>query len=349
MEKSEHAREIWVVAITPGGICLARRISSRLDGAVCAVPQGKEGELVFDSLANLFKQAFERQSPLVCVMATGIVVRTIAPLIRDKFSDPPVVVVDERGRYAISLLSGHIGGANRLTMEVAAAIGAEPVITTATDINGLPAVDLLAADADLLIENREMLARIGMALLKGERLGVVDPFECILPALMQYEKVELFPLAECDLWEGLGVYVGDQLVECDPSRWLLLRPKSLVVGVGCNRGTSAGVILDFLHEVLAEGGLSCNSVAALVTIDAKGEEAGLLEAAERLGVQLELFSRDDLSRVAVPSPSSVVEKHMGTSSVCEAAAILGSRGGQLVLKKRKNRDVTVAVARMRPC
>ena len=176
---------IRVVALTPAGVLLARRLSRALPGAVTWLPASRAaaGDESFDSLAEVFAQAFARGDSLVCIMAAGIVVRHLAPLLQGKDRDPAVVVVDEAGRFAVSLLSGHLGGANILARRVAEVLGGTPVITTATDVQGLPALDTLAADHGLVIDNLAAVKEVSMALLAGRPVGLVDPDGLARPGL----------------------------------------------------------------------------------------------------------------------------------------------------------------------
>jgi len=306
-----------------------------------------EGATAFSSLKKVFQQSFQNRCNLVCIMAAGIVVRSIAPFLQGKDQDPAVVVVDEGGRFAISLLSGHLGGANELAREVAAIIGGTPVITTATDVQGLPAFDVLAPKLGLRIENLSGVRLIHMALLAGEPIQLVDKDGWLSEALAGYDN-GLF-IEEEDLETALTrsnptVYVGER-ERSWPERWLRLRPRSLVLGMGCNKGTETAEILELIRRTFEQEGLSLSSIQALATIAAKKEEPGLLEAAQRLGVELLWFTAEELQEIDVPNPSAVVARHMGVSSVCEAAALRAARTGQLLIPKCKTANVTLAVAR----
>jgi cobalamin biosynthesis protein CbiG len=338
---------IRVVALTPAGARLAQRLCQNLKGAECWLPAGRPapGAKTFDSLAAVFAQAFAAGWSLVCIMAAGIVVRQIAPLLQGKDRDPAVVVVDEGGRFAVSLLSGHLGGANELAHRVAEALGGTPVITTATDIQGLPALDLLAAQAGLVIENLDRVKEVSMALLSGTPVRLVDPEGRLAAALKK--DLPLFHL-EHDLETALGagprptVYVGWEERSWPPG-WLRLRPRSLIAGVGCHKGTPAQEILDFLQETFRQGGLSLHSLKALATIAAKKDEPGLKEAARRLNVELLWFTAEELEQVPVPHPSPQAARHVGAKSVSEAAALKAGQGA-LLIPKKKSANVTVAVA-----
>jgi len=341
---SENRIAVW--AITPNGAALAERIASGVAQAEVYVSD-KPGIAAasaarFACLADAVAERFHRCAGHVFVMAAGIVVRTIAPLMIHKTRDPAVVVVDDRGQFAVSLLSGHIGGANRLAEQVAAVIGAHPVITTATDVNVVPAIDVLAMDLGLRIENSQAIKTVNMALLTGSAVEVHDPWGVL---------TDRIPNAAAFSSSGAlipaRVYADDRISETPPGA-LVLRPPTLVAGIGCNRHTSAAEIRGLLFGTLHEAGLAGASLKRLASIDLKADEPGLATLAQELGLPLEFFSREEIGVVqdAMPTPSAAVEKHIGVKSVCEAAAILASRGGALIVPKRSSRNATVAIARI---
>ncbi len=343
-------RSIRVVALTPQGALLARRLCRGLAGAQCWLPRREArddpGVRAFDQLAPVFQEAFERHENLVCVMAAGIVVRSIAPYLQGKDSDPAVVVVDEAGKFAISLLSGHLGGANDLARQVAQILGGAPVITTATDVQGLPALDSLAAARGLAIENPAAVRQVHMALLSGQPVRLVDP-DGYLADLLR-DNPGLF-LGANDLdaalaGAGSAVYVGFR-ERAWPPGWLVLRPRNLVAGMGCHKGTPVQDILSFIQETFRQERLSLASLKALATIEAKKEEPGLRQAAASLGVDFIWFTKDELQKITVPHPSAQVARHLGVESVSEAAA-LKAGGVELILSKVKGANATLAVARV---
>jgi cobalt-precorrin 5A hydrolase len=343
------ARPIRVVALTPQGAALARRLCRRLPGTECWLPAAQAqdaGDLAFDRLSGVFQEAFEKRENLVCIMAAGIVVRSLAPHLKGKAVDPAVVVVDEAGRFAISLASGHLGGANDLARRVAEILGATPVITTATDVHGLPALDVAAARLGLGIENLAGVREIHLALLRGQAVRLIDPQGYL--AEMAGENPGLFiPENNLDAaleTENPTVYVGYK-ERAWPPGWLILRPQNLVAGVGCHRGASGEEIYAFIKKTFQEQQLSLLSLKALATIAAKKEEPGLREAAGRLGVKLLWFTAPDLQKITVPHPSPQVARHLGVASVAEAAA-LKAGGVELLVPKLKAPNATIAVARV---
>ena len=340
---------IWV--ITPNGIKIARRIAERWpDTDVYMSGRLNEAaleKLTFDKLSEEMVEKFIQYTGHIFIMSTGIVVRVIAPLIQNKTEDPAVVAIDDQGQHAISLLSGHLGGANALTLQVAEIISARPVITTATDVNKRPAIDVLAKEKGLNIENPPAIKTVNMALLTDQKIGVHDPF-----AVLQDDIPNAVPLDEKGLakWKvskdcAAAIYVDDKRVDL-PADILILRPASLVAGIGCNRNTPMGEIKGLLDEVLKNDGLAGSSLGRIATIDLKADEPGLLEVAKTFGVPIDFFSREKLGQIKnIQTPSTLVENHIGVKSVCEAAAILASQMGALIVPKKKTPNVTVAIAR----
>jgi cobalt-precorrin 5A hydrolase/precorrin-3B C17-methyltransferase len=267
-------------------------------------------------VGDAVRAAFAECEQLVCFLATGAVVRLVAPLLGDKTSDPGVVCVDEGGRFAVSLVGGHGGGANELAREVGESLGAEPVVTTATDAVGLPGLDTLGfpVEGDVAVVSR--------ALLDGEPVALKAEFTWPLPALKVTEEDAEY-----------SVRLTDRLVEA-AEREVVLRPPSLVVGVGASKGAPVDEVLGLIEGVLRDAGLSAASVAELATVDAKSEEPGIVEAAARLGVALVTYSAEELATVEVPNPSDAPLAAVGTPSVAEAAALV--QGGELLVPKRKS-------------
>jgi len=302
----------------------------------------------FDRLGPEIRRHFREFDGHVFVMSTGIVVRLIAPLLRAKTEDPAVVVLDELAVHAISLVSGHIGGANALARRVAQAVGATPVITTATDVNGLPAVDAITAERGLRIENPTAIRAVSMALLNGERIGVHDPMGWMGDSLEEFAVSFEDGNWEAGVWVDYRNAIDSELAPTSAAI-LRLRPPSLVAGMGCNRGTEVAELRTLLRETLDVADLSIRSLAAIASVDVKADEPGLLELARELGIPFQTFSREALRAVTdVPTPSEMVERHVGTPSVCEAAALLAAgEGGKLLVAKRKSVNGTVAVGELR--
>lgn len=349
--------ETAIVAVTANGVRMALQIQRKLPASVCYAPSRHRfaaamGARPFHRLAAVFPELWAKHSSLVCIMATGIVVRLAAPHLRSKSKDPAVVVLDERGQFAISLVSGHLGGANELAAVVAGITGGRAVITTSSDVCGKPALDLIAREAGLEIGNPSMLSRLARAILEDESFHLFDPENLVTPFLRG--RAEFFMvdrgLAPVDRSASgtplpdVGVWVS----ESEPPRGfsgLALHPRRLVVGIGCNRGTEAEEILDLLRSVFNSESLSLHSIRNLASIDLKADEAGLIEAARIIGRSVVFFAREEIEKTTVPNPSSIVAKHLGVQSVCEATALLSAKATALVIPKRKSLNATLAVAR----
>ncbi|PIE69910.1 MAG: cobalamin biosynthesis protein CbiG [Deltaproteobacteria bacterium] len=342
-----HGLAIWTLTQTAAD--LGRRLQQMLPDASLYFQQRDPsadapapGMHPYTALKPAVHKAFHQYTGHIFIMATGIVVRIIAPMFIRKTTDPAVLVMDEAGAHVISLLSGHLGGANALTRQVAGMIGATPVITTASDISGAPALDLLAAAADLYVETPSLLKRLQMCLLDNTPCFLYDPYDFLAADLPMAERVT-------DTAGRLPATPGIWISHTEPPdhpELLVLRPQVLFAGIGCNRGTPAQEILDHLVHTFSSTGQSIRSLSAIGTLDIKADEAGLTVAAETLHLPLIYFDREALGRVdTVPTPSSVVHHHIGVHSVCEAAAILTSRNGELIVPKTKTRNVTLAIAR----
>ncbi|MBF0557792.1 MAG: precorrin-3B C(17)-methyltransferase [Nitrospirae bacterium] len=273
---------------------------------------------------------------LIFIMAAGIVVRSIAALIKDKHTDPGVVVLDDKGQFVISLLSGHLGGANGLAAEVAQFLGGKAVITTASDVNNLPALDLWAEKLGLAIDERGQLSHTGTRLLDNGSLNLFTEIQVTLPDAF----INTDDPSDADVLITNKKFIAS----ATPPR-LYLRPKNLVVGIGCNSGTSADEIESAITNVLDKHNLSFLSVGSLATIDLKASEPGLLDFARKYGLGIITFTPDELNRVPDIEKSEVVFKATGAYSVSEAAARIASgETGEFIVRKQKIGNVTLAVA-----
>ncbi|MFI9148850.1 precorrin-3B C(17)-methyltransferase [Streptomyces sp. NPDC053367] len=271
---------------------------------------------VYDGpVGDAVRRAFAECEQLVCFLATGAVVRLVAPLLGDKADDPGVVCVDEGGRYAVSLLGGHGGGANELAREVGALLAAEPVVTTATDAVGIPGLDTLG------LPYEGDVAGVTRALLDGE------------PVALESEVVWPLPPLPFAAGGDRRVRVTDRAGEPAAGE-VWLRPPTLVVGVGASKGVPVEEVLGLISRVCEDAGLSPRSIAELATVDAKAEEHGIVEAAARLGVPVVTYPAGELAAVEVPNPSDAPLAAVGTPSVAEAAALAG--GGELLVPKRRS-------------
>ncbi len=337
-----------IVTLTQGALALGRRLSALLPGSdlylnrrFAADPAQCEYRIE-QSLGELTTSLFQRYDSLICIMASGIVVRSIAPLLRHKASDPAVLVIDEHGRFVISLLSGHLGRANDDARRIAALLGAEPVITTATDVAGSLAVDTLAMQLDCAIDDLMAAKQVTAEIVNGEPVALTSPWPLDMPLPDNLRQVT----SDDDLQVYRGLIV---ISETQPDRrhdnqvWLI--PRRIVAGIGCRRGKSMDDILTAIRQALDEAAIDPRALHRLASVDLKADEAGLITAAQALNVPLRIVSRDDISRLdAAYSTSDFVQSAIGVAGVCEPAALLVS-GGPLILPKRGGNGVAVALAR----
>ena len=279
------------------------------------------------------------------VAATGIVVRLAAGLLRDKTTDPAVVVVDQEGRYAISLVGGHLGGANDLAGHVAGILGGQAVITTATDGAGKPSLEMAAQEAGMVVENLKALSRISRGLLEGETVRVYDPDHRLRPALEAWEGLFDFLSEPPDPADGTHlVWVGYQDVAW-PATWLLIRPLVLAVGLGCNRGTA----LEELEGLMEESFTRCWSINEINQCFSQHcrqtGRTGVGGAGRKTGKKKScFFPWTNCPEWRRPIRPKTVKKHMGVGSVCEAAALLAAKSRRLLVTKQKSANATLAVA-----
>ena len=350
---------VAVITITRGGAQLGRRLRESMAGLELHVSRryagqaGKECSSFEPSgLKALIVSFWKEYEGFVFIMATGIVVRMISPLLESKEIDPAVVVMDDTGKFAISLLSGHLGGANELAERCAFASGARAVITTATDVNDLPSFDMLAKENGWIIDDISKVKHLNTLLLDNREIAVVDPGGQTRNWLHGRGRVKFYnTFAEAVDSQAHGfLFVTNRQLppKTLPDNLLLLRPRNLVLGIGCNRGTAADEIDEFVASHLKRMFLSSKSVCCIASAAAKRDEAGLLEYAARLGVSLHCYESEELNRTEFPSPPSAhAMAAVGASGVAEPAAILASNGGRLMLKKVKSENVTLAVAELK--
>ena len=324
-----------IFAFTERGKATALKIRDALNGGetwLRAPEKLKDG--AFDAytggLPDYVGGVFDYDA-LVFVGAVGIAVRAIAPHVASKRTDPAVLCIDEKGRFVIPILSGHIGGANRLARTLAAALDAVPVITTATDVNGRFSVDTWATEHDMAITSMPLAKRVSAEILTRD-----------VPFWSDAEQPSR--LAEGLFWSdhgALGVCVS--IHDTQPfDDTLLLVPKVLRVGLGCRRGTSPEAIEEAIQRVFQENDLRMEAICEAASIDIKSDEPGLNECCESHGWPVAFYTAEELS--AVPgefAPSEFVKHTVGVDNVCERAAAIG---GRIIVRKTALNGVTVAVA-----
>ncbi len=326
-EKAEMGipkNRLAVLTLTKGGNLLGEKIAANL-----------EADLFFcrGKLKETVHRVWGNYSGLIFIMASGIVIRLLAPLIKDKSSDPAILVCDEKGNFIISLLSGHLGGANELALRVSEITGGQAVITTTSDVLNHTAVDIWARDRDLHVAAKKDLTTVMGKLVNNGSLSLYSDYPLVnIPA--DFRLVDTPEKA-------------DLIISCRTNfkpDGALLHPRILVAGMGCNRGTGVASFEKALKATCEKHHLAMKSIVKLASIDLKQDEQGLLEFARKNGYAIDFFNRDQLNTVPDISISEAVMKAVGAKGVAEPAAILAAKNGKLVVRKEKWTDVTVAIA-----
>ena len=294
-------------------------------------------------LEELVKEAFSSADALIFWCAAGIAVRCIAPCLTHKSQDPAVLVLDERGKHCISLLSGHMGGANALAGTVSALCGAEPVITTGTDTEHRFSVDEFARCNGLVVTDWEKAKRISAKVLAGETLtigsGMKKEQYCPVEGLEEQNWKEGEFLSNADVW------ITPRRITA-PDQVLQLIPRNLTVGIGCRKGTELSALHAALDRFMEQTGLDCRGICRITSIDRKKEEQGLVDLASDLGVPFVTYTSEELLQAPGEYPSSeFVREITGVDNVCQRSAMLGAGDGAAVIAEKTVVDgITMAAA-----
>ena len=393
MENAEYTSpETALVAISRGGAEVACRLASAFSGDLAVHVVERYATLVSEEagcsveafplpLRPVIGQLFQKYRQLVLVMPVGAAVRLISPLLQHKYQDPAVVCVDDTGRFAVSLLSGHLGGADELAQQVADALGATPVITSASHVKNTLAVDLLGRQFGWQLEaDSNTVTRVSAAVVNGEPVAVLQEAgepdwatgNVPMPAnLMTCASSQEIANADCsgrliisDLEDPLKTVAGASLFGIPT---VVYRPRSLVVGMGCRRGVSREHLEQLLVGAFQRHNLSIKSIKCIATADLKKDEPGILELAAKYGVPVVCYGTDELNSVfeapggiaptigeaeagtstaAVLLRSEAAHRLLGVWGVSEPAALLASGAGQLLVNREKTDRATIAVARV---
>lgn len=284
------------------------------------------------------EESFRESDALIFVGAVGIAVRAIAPFVKSKEHDPAVICIDERGQNVIPVLSGHIGGANRLAVKIGEIIGGRAVITTATDINGKLAVDEWAAMNNMHIMSMKKARDMAADILADEKIGFYSDFQIAgeMPAELSQDIKRT----------GICVSLGENKTPFDST--LNLIPRIVSLGVGCRKGVGFEQVYGAVREVLKAKGISHFAVKSIGSIDLKKNEEGIIRTARALKVPFYTYTKEELNNIDNTegqfSRSDFVKSISGVDSVCERAAVMGSSSGTLIIKKTVVNSVTVAAA-----
>lgn len=377
-----------VFALTAGGLPTARRVAAAVGGElrlpermrVLTAGDPADADVPargFPRVGPALRDAFVAGSALVCVMAAGVVVRSLAPVLQSKHDDPPVLVVDELGRFVVPILSGHVGGGNALARHVAEVLGAQAVLTTSSDVQGLLGPDMLAVALDAHVEPVSALLPVAAALAGGDGVdlwyepGAVGSAAAFLDGLSGYRARSL-PLPEpvpasaaaaptvtstsaaTTPAVSAALLVSDRTASEIPGgapagRWLRMTPRWITAGVGCTRGMASTSLVAAVREAFSAAGLRIEALHGLASVRAKEDEPGLFAAAEELDVPL-VFAGDEQVKAEIAarglSESDWVRANIGVGAACEPAALWAAGPGSVLVQGKIAGDgMTVALAR----
>lgn len=344
-----------IVSVSETGARLGALVAQRLGGDITLFERegsisGEKAEY-FKRTFALTKEIFSQFDHILYIMASGIVVRAIAPLVVSKASDPAVLVMDECGKHCISLLSGHLGGANEWARDVAAACGADPVITTATDVHGLLAPDDAARKLMMRIEPLSALKPVNSTIAAGNDFRwFLDP--AVQGADSIRERLAAIGVASYPLtalhtadFEACAI-ISENTVFIDKPH-VYLRPLNLFVGIGCKRGTEKAYIQDAFEKALAMIGAPVYQVKSLASVTLKADEEGLLAFAKEQKLPIHFYTPEELRTIGDMyhmEISGFVEKTIGVGNVCQTASLKEAKKGKTLLPKTKFTKVTIAIA-----
>lgn len=326
---------IAVISLTKNGTNLNLKISKSIGAVGFTLEKYQHIDLkTFSNIHNIIKLVFEEYQGLIFIGACGIAVRCIAPYIKSKLTDIPVIVCDELGKYAIPILSGHLGGANELANQVAEITGGLSIITTATDINNKFSVDVWAKENNLAILEPYKIKDISSAILDSIPVGF-------------YTDISITRPKDLTSSENIGIVVSNSVNIFPFENTLHLVPKNLILGIGCKKNIPMESIENLVLSTLDTLNFSILSVKRVCSIDLKSNEFGLLEFCNKHSIEVKFFSSDELNSILGDfSKSNFVESITGVDCVCERSAICESNHGELIQKKISKDGVTLAIAKM---
>ncbi|MCT4598949.1 MAG: cobalt-precorrin 5A hydrolase [Vallitalea sp.] len=340
--------KVAAITLTKGGLILARKLQQYNEDI--HVYSTKKYDMKPLSIINLplqdnIKSLLEEYDMIIFIMATGIVVRVIAPYIKHKTIDPGIIVMDEKGKYVISLLSGHIGGANKYTEELANFLDASPVITTSSDVNKTIAVDMLAMKLNCHIDNLEYAKIVTSHIVNNYNIGIISSIPINIKLPSQFIK-----LNEENIEDNINKYNLKGLINISDNRLQAscpishLIPKNIIAGIGCRRGKTKEEIVNQLIQTCNEYNVDINKISKISTVEVKKDEVGLIELAKTLKVPLEIISLDSIRKVQnIFEGSSFVEKTIGVKCVCEPCGYISSNYGECIVNKIKNNGITISL------
>ena len=346
--------KIAVLAITKNGINIGQNLKKFFPEWVIFAPAkfSNQNDLITwysEPTSEKIVELFKNNDAIICLFSLGAVIRLIAPHLKDKKTDPAVIVIDDKTNFVISVLSGHIGGANELTEKIAEKLQAQPVITTAADVNKTIAVDLVGRDFGWKIDDDSNVTRISAHMVNEEPIGVFQDtgeknwYKQLPKNVSLYNTIDELKNSK----SKANLIISDKIIDDDlSSESVIYRPPSLVIGIGLHWDTSKETIKEGIDDCLEKFKLSSKSIAKLVSIKKPEDVQGLIDAGKEMGIPVEYVNREELAKITAPNPSDTVKAFEGTASVSEAAAILVSNGKLIVEKQKFPPNLTIAIARI---
>ena len=349
-------KKIAVLGITKNGIKIGLRLKEYFPNFEVFAPikfsdNNEKIQWYNESTSQKIVDLFKKHDGIICLFSLGAVIRLLAPHIKDKKTDPAVIVIDDNANFVISVLSGHLGGANELSNEIAEKMGATSVITTAADVNKTIAVDLVGKEFGWKIHDDSNVTRISAFMVNKEQIGVFQNagqkewWKGKMP-----ENITFFSNIE-DLKnsdsKGYLIITNDEIKDEDVLKnSVVYRVPDLVIGIGLHWDTPKETILNGVNETLEKYGLKQSKIAKFVSIKKDKDVIGLIELGKEMNIPVEYIDREELATISAPNPSKTVQAFEGTASVSEAAAIKSSQGELIVEKQKFPPNLTVAIARI---
>ena len=344
---------VSVLAITKNGINIGEKLKELFPNWDIFVPSKLSNEnksIIWYSEPTSDKiiELFKNSNALICLFSLGAVIRLIAPYLKDKKTDPAVIVIDDKTNFVISVLSGHIGGANELTQEISEKLNALPVITTAADVNKTIAVDLVGREFGWKIDDETTVTKISAHMVNAEPIGVFQQtgnkkwYKELPKNVTIYNSLEELKKSNSKAY----LIISDTIIDNELAQEsVIYRPQSLVIGIGLHWDTTKDTIKDGIEHCLKKFNLSSKCIAKLVSIKKSEDVQGLIDLGEEMKIPVEYVNREELAEIITPNPSNTVKAFEGTASVSEAAAIKISNGELIVEKQKFPPNLTIAIAR----
>jgi len=345
--------KVSILAITKNGISIGSRLLEFYPNWNLYAPSkflnDKKLNWYHEPTSKKIVELFRNNNAIICIFSLGAVIRLISPYLEDKKTDPAVVVIDDKANFVVSVLSGHLGGANELTQIIAQKLKATPVITTAADVNKTIAVDLFGKDLGWKIDDDTNVTKISAHMVNEEKIGVYQDagdtrwFGKLPPNVIIYKSLKELENSDS---KGYLIISDKNIDESLRKNAVIYCPPTLVIGIGLHWDTTKQTIEDGIKLTLDKFDLNSKSIAKFASIKKPKDVQGLIDIGNEMKIPVEFVNREQLAEIPAPNPSEKVKSYEGTSSVSEAAAIKVSKGKLIVEKQKFPPNLTIAIARI---